>query len=257
LRSRYFIRFGFIPTLLVIVGSTVVSCAGQPPAGTMSALDVCTSSGDGALCDDDQPCTINDVCLNQRCMGTRVADGTPCTDGNVCTTGDVCTGAVCTGAPAPEGAVCTDGEPCTDPDVCHLGRCQAGPPKVCDDGNACTIDMCVMGTGCLFSPRDCVSPPDATSDQATSEVGGGGGDAIDSPAIGDAAGDAPGDSEASAGDGAVDGAGDGAVDGVVTPRDLHAHGGACNCAVGERPSPASCVVVGLAAAVVFVRRRRR
>ncbi len=61
----------------------------------------------------------------------------------------------------PDGTSCTDGDPCTDPDICQQGVCQSGGPLVCDDGNACTIDSCQTGVGCVFSPRDCGLPPDA------------------------------------------------------------------------------------------------
>jgi len=51
-----------------------------------------------------------------------------------------------------EGDPCNDGDPCTDNDVCTAGVC-AGTAKVCDDGNACTVDSCDPGTGqCTNEP---------------------------------------------------------------------------------------------------------
>jgi hypothetical protein len=78
-------------------------------------------------CDDDNRCT-DDLCDPQ--TGCSHADNTnPCDDGSACTTGDVCSGGTCTG----------------------------GTPVSCDDGNDCTVDVCVptaTGNPCMhtFAP---------------------------------------------------------------------------------------------------------
>jgi hypothetical protein len=131
---------------------------------------------DGTLCDDGKICTTMDVCKSGVCVGTTIADGTHCTNGDVCEIHDsaVCMSGKCLGTPAPDGYPCLDDDPCTDPDTCHSGKCIPGPPKVCSDGNICTIDSCVTGKGCLFSPI-----PECTGDAADGPVDADGGDASD------------------------------------------------------------------------------
>ncbi|HXI60355.1 MAG TPA: hypothetical protein VNO55_30040 [Polyangia bacterium] len=140
-------------------------CVGPAPDGlgrVQEALDICAVSPEGALCNDSKACTVNDRCMGGICVGMVAPDNTPCTDGDVCTINDVCTAGVCAGTMAPDNHPCTDGEPCTDPDTCHAGKCQPGPPKVCDDGNICTMDSCVLTQGCLFAPiPECTLPVDA------------------------------------------------------------------------------------------------
>ena len=163
------VRFPLIgPLLLSVVWAPLLgsACVQDPDADAINALDVCVQSADGSLCDDRQPCTINDVCLNHVCVGTRVADGRPCTDGNVCTGPDQCQAGVCVGAMLADGTACTDDDACTDLDVCQLGLCTPGGPKTCDDGNPCTLDTCVSPAGCVFSPRECAMSTDAAVDMS-------------------------------------------------------------------------------------------
>jgi hypothetical protein len=86
----------------------------------------------------------------------------PCDDGNPCTV-DSCDGATgrCRFVPAPDGTACDDGDFCTTPDRCVTGRCVAGPPRDCSDGNSCTIDFCSrFQRACIHLPR----PPGALCD---------------------------------------------------------------------------------------------
>jgi MYXO-CTERM domain-containing protein len=149
----------------IAVSLAGAGCVGPAPASlgrAQEALDICAVSPEGALCNDGKACTVNDRCMGGICVGMVAPDDTPCTDGDVCTINDVCTAGVCAGTMAPDNHPCTDGEPCTDPDTCHAGKCQPGPPKVCDDGNICTLDSCVVTKGCLFAPiPECTMPVDA------------------------------------------------------------------------------------------------
>jgi len=269
-------RFRLVSPPLVSILALAASCVAEPGTGRItSPLDVCSLSADGALSDDGHPCTINDVCVNRICVGTPVPDGTSCTDGDVCTLGDVCRSALCVGTPAPDGYPCTDDNRCTDPDNCLAGRCQPGPVKSCDDGDPCTVDMCVPATGCASSARECVPPPDALPD-LISDLGGevslpdgppadvlGDGPPVDGldgrVDRGDAAVDAAdaGDGgEPDAGDGGEPDVSDGGDDDVAAPHDLRAHGGACNCALGQ-PAPGGLPLLLAAVAAAWLRRRRR
>jgi hypothetical protein len=252
---------------VLVWAGLAVACVEPPPGSTaeQEALDACALANDGDLCDDHQACTYPDACLNKKCVGMPVLDGTHCTDGNVCTINDHCAAGVCVGTIEADGTTCTDGDPCTDPDVCMQGVCLSGGPLVCDDGNACTIDSCEPGVGCVFSQRDCGLPPDAGSDalmtpdaprfdsgaDALVDLGG---DAIvadgpmsDAPPFDTGVDLAAPDARVDAGppgpDAAIDGGPGGDAAGsdalldaggdlMETPPELRARGGGCACAVG-------------------------
>ncbi|MEA2697293.1 MAG: hypothetical protein QOI66_1564 [Myxococcales bacterium] len=159
---RHRCRLALLAIAVPLAGAGCVGPAPDSLGRTQEALDICAVSPEGALCDDGKACTISDHCLGGVCVGMVAPDNTPCTDGDVCTINDVCTAGLCAGTVAPDDHTCTDGDPCTDPDTCHAGKCRPGPPKVCDDGNICTTDSCVVDKGCLFSPiPECTVPVDA------------------------------------------------------------------------------------------------
>jgi len=58
---------------------------------------------------------------------------------------------VCAGGktwkPAFEGSPCDDGKPCTGHGGCKAGICGPAPAKNCDDGDACTKDICDAASG--------------------------------------------------------------------------------------------------------------
>ena len=132
--------------------------------------------GASLVCDDKNPCT-NDTCNSK--SGCAFSNNTaPCDDGSQCTTGDVCAGGKCGAAnnPCDDGNPCTtdgcvggggckhtdlaDGSSCSVPActglvfqgaaTCQAGACGSAPtPLGCDDGNACTDDLCNALSGCL------------------------------------------------------------------------------------------------------------
>ena len=159
-----------------------------PPAtlcrAAKSACDkaeVCTGSGpvcpldekavNGAACDDGNKCTLTDACADGVCVGT--AAGGTCDDSNACTTddhfecdkcvgtpitcddGNGCTDDVCDAAKGcttvPNDATCDDGDGCTVVDLCKNGACVGGTAPDCEDGNPCTDDSCVAGSGCVHT----------------------------------------------------------------------------------------------------------
>ena len=124
-------------------------------------------------CDDGDPCTYDDACVEGVCSGTAYN----CDDGKVCTE-DVCDGAgncdskikpgkclidgSCFGNgdlkpgngcreclssvsksewSADDSNECDDGDACLEGEHCSEGECVAGGKAVeCDDGNPCTDD---------------------------------------------------------------------------------------------------------------------
>jgi hypothetical protein len=77
----------------------------------------------------------------------------------LCSPPDDCHG--CDGAPLPDGTACTGGSVCLAGGGCVAGAC-IGTPVSCDDGNACTLDVCVAVTGCqhVDSSAQCPAPAD-------------------------------------------------------------------------------------------------
>ena len=100
----------------------------------------------GFVCDEEQ-----DACVEQTCELLFCDDGNPCTD-------DSCDEETVTCVNAPNTADCDDGSDCTEADVCGGGVC-AGTAVVCDDGDACTTEVCVVNAegvgGCVFTNVVC------------------------------------------------------------------------------------------------------
>lgn len=169
-------------------GGTPVVCTARDQCHDVGVCDTRTGEcSNPALsdiaCDDEDPCTQDDVCSDGVCAGSAVAcaakdqchevgvcnpdtgvcsdpvrnDGVGCDDGDKCTQGDVCAAGVCGGSPV----VCV-----ASPNPCLFaycdepsGSCRAAPRadgEACDDRNACTTDgYCYSGV-CVVSPISCV-----------------------------------------------------------------------------------------------------
>ena len=77
-----------------------------------------------------------------------------CSDGTECTI-DSCNAksGKCEHSVVPDGSPCVDTKPCLDKRLCNMGVCVGGLPKICDDGNSCTVDSCSDGAGgCVHKP---------------------------------------------------------------------------------------------------------
>jgi|GEM_PF-2585228 len=79
-----------------------------------------------ASCNDGVKCTI-DTCVNNKCAHSQGC----CTKPSDCKTGDPCIAATC--------------------DV-KTGACGVKKGPKCDDGNACTLDICAKNGGCSSTP---------------------------------------------------------------------------------------------------------
>ncbi len=94
-------------------------------------------------CDDNDACT-DDACDSKTAICTHVANTAPCDDGSACTLNDACKQGGCQGTPK----VCNDGDPETE-DVCMYGVCVGKQDfctkdSTCNDGDdKCTVDTCV------------------------------------------------------------------------------------------------------------------
>ncbi len=166
-----------------------------PPDACHAKVGTCVSGQctyafvNGATCDDGDPCTIADSCVNDGCFGTPMICDTPpaavCNGSSQAITHDQqgsCVGGLCSykehvvtcsGGPCVNGACTSD--PCAGvtcnapPSVCYTATgatCSNGSCSYpfddgasCDDGNACTTnDTCATGA-CKGTPIACSAPP--------------------------------------------------------------------------------------------------
>ena len=121
----------------------------------------CVHMNNALECDDGDACTAGEFCSGGLCGG-----GGPvvCNDGNVCTDDTCHPGAGCI---YPNNSVpCDDDEVCTQGDVCQDGECTSGEPVVCNDNVGCTVDVCIPGGGCDYTPDNsaCADGNECTSD---------------------------------------------------------------------------------------------
>lgn len=67
----------------------------------------------------------------------------------------------CVETPVTDGTACAGETLCVTAGQCFSGVCK-GLPVSCDDGNACTHDVCVMGEGCVHfdGSAECAAPAD-------------------------------------------------------------------------------------------------
>jgi len=108
---------------------------------------VCTDSPD-LSCDDNNACTADSCNPSVGCVHTPVGTGTSCSDGDICNGVETCQSGACVSS---GGLNCADGDICT---------CMPGTGPICDDGNSCTADQCVPGTGCVHDTYQAGTPCD-------------------------------------------------------------------------------------------------
>ena len=115
----------------------------------------------GGACSDDDACTAGDVCTNGKCAGNSLN----CADANVCTADSCDLKIGCVHTSVGDGALCDDGNACSSADACVKGVC-AGVIKSCDDGLACTLDICDVKTAaCTHAAiANCVCAKDLDCD---------------------------------------------------------------------------------------------
>lgn len=98
---------------------------------------------EGASCEDGNPCTVGEACVNNICGG---GTQNTCDDNNPCTS-DFCA-TDCTHVPK-SNLACEDGNLCTTGENCQAGVCLGGKAIDCDDKSVCTDDSCDSKTGCV------------------------------------------------------------------------------------------------------------
>lgn len=150
----------------------------------VSTAVTCATAVSGTVCDDADPCTENEKCDGNKCVGTPVscADDVSCTtdscvkgkgcvhtisgcliDGICLSAGDInpsdlcmtCQPSVNSGAYTADIKLnCDDGNECTQFDSCHQDGSCIGSQISCDDAKPCSLDACVKGSGCSHTDAD-------------------------------------------------------------------------------------------------------
>ncbi len=137
-------------------------------------------------CNDEETCTL-DECdpLQGGCVHTPLGDGVGCQPQNLCLKGGACAQGICEGgtpvtcantacaqqacstetgaciivASLEDGTPCGEDAPCTSSGLCMSGTCETPIKEICDDGNACTVDVCDAASGsCSHLPLPCPAP---------------------------------------------------------------------------------------------------
>tara|TARA_B100000579_G_scaffold364308_1_gene323234 strand:- start:752 stop:2821 length:2070 start_codon:yes stop_codon:yes gene_type:complete len=119
----------------------------------------CQQAPNNSGCNDDNACTVGDLCTEGECSGFELT----CDDNNLCTN-DLCDASSGECIFTPNSAPCDDDDLCTENDFCLGGGC-TGEPIDCDDGQVCTLDFCAgnecihtasnVEEGCCETTEDC------------------------------------------------------------------------------------------------------
>lgn len=152
------------------IGGVAAECTCSPAARLAQLGTTCfaNNGGGGACqgvrqCSDDGLTSCSALVKPETCNGADddcdgETDEASCDDKNACTT-DTCGPGGCSHTPT-AGSCDADGNPCTVNDACDAGACKAGAPKLCDDGNSCTLDVCSPAQGCVYTPDNGVGCSD-------------------------------------------------------------------------------------------------
>jgi len=135
------------PATVIVCLAWADQCAGEVCVPDSGECEMSLAPA-GTECDDGDPCSTKDQCLEGICSSLEFMS---CDDGNPCTA-DNCQEGVCS-SEAVEVS-CEDGNPCTTGDLCVDGECSAGGELLdCDDNNPCTDDACSSVEGCIHQPN--------------------------------------------------------------------------------------------------------
>lgn len=174
--------------LLERAGNGIVECGEACDDGNALPCDGCTADGRletcgngvidcGEECDDGALNGTGDSdCLPGRCrrgeLCTPASEGPciPCAGPRDCGPTGSCGGHRCVAGVCDLGPPlsCDDGDACTD-DLCDPARGCASTPRACDDGDPCSEDACDPLRGCVSVPRSCDDGDPCTADSCAAD----------------------------------------------------------------------------------------
>lgn len=117
------------------------------------ATGLCSNTPDASLCDNGRFCDGQELC--NATSGCRPGTPPSCNDGVSCTV-DACDGSLDECVHLADDDLCDDGSFCNGLEWCdEQDDCQDDAPADCDDGIACTVDVCDDDQGrCQNTPVD-------------------------------------------------------------------------------------------------------
>lgn len=153
-------EFGCNPTTGYCQGDPCLGVVCQtPPSPCFHTQGSCSGGActytvnDGLECSDNDPCTLDDVCDQGVCRGTRKQCNTP--PPRVCVAEKTLRRYDAAGDCDASGACQYPHQDIHCEFGCHNGECKGDPcAGGCDDGNPCTINECVFGQGCVTRAND-------------------------------------------------------------------------------------------------------
>ncbi len=118
---------------------------GTAPAD--SGPQTCATAAD---CDDSIACTLDECVVGNVCRHDPLDARCNTAAGERCVAGRGCVAGMPTDCETSED--CQDGQRCNGAEQCIAGMCFIGTPHDCDDGNACTEDICDESapSGCRY-----------------------------------------------------------------------------------------------------------
>jgi len=143
----------------------IIKCDIQPDCDDglfCNGVELCTggacAAGTPPDCTDAIPCTIG-LCDGTNGACVQVPDHSACAPGEQCDPGLGCVTVPSCTLPAD----CDDGLFCNGAEGCTGNLCTAGTPPACDDGIACTVDLCDEATtACTNVPNPATCGPNET-----------------------------------------------------------------------------------------------
>ena len=124
--------------------------AGSPVCDENDDPPSCTGCEENADCDDGIECT-SDSCSEGACSNQVLPAGSPCSEGVCNGQGQLESCVACIDDdPAGVDSGCSAAEPVCDPSRSPLACGECARDADCDDGNACTLDLCEVGA-CMGS----------------------------------------------------------------------------------------------------------
>ena len=104
----------------------------------------CVYAMNSVPCDDEDACTLGDICEMGECAYKGIMD---CDDSNPCTDEQCDPDEGC--LHTDNSADCDDGNACTLAEKCVAGACEYSVLTDCNDDNVCTTDVCDPKIGCV------------------------------------------------------------------------------------------------------------
>ncbi len=125
---------------------------------------ISTNDGTASICQSIPVSVLHACCEPCTATCSPVGDVSDCQPPNIFNPVLDCSQVICV------PLICNDGDPCTT-EMCVPGTGCVSTPTVCNDNNQCTTDSCLSGIGCVTSPIICNDGQQCTVDTCDPATG--------------------------------------------------------------------------------------